>query len=102
MVKQVFPGIGRNLLDTDFEILIPDDYVNSITERLSLYTKLNELKTEKDLHAFANELKDRFGELPIQVFRTKVLTRKKTILPMRLILLLLMWEPITVKSGNDC
>jgi transcription-repair coupling factor (superfamily II helicase) len=54
-------------IDTDFEILIPDDYVNSITERLALYTKLNELKTEQELHAFANELKDRFGDLPIQV-----------------------------------
>lgn len=54
-------------IDTDFEILIPDDYVNSITERLALYTKLNELKTEQELHAFANELKDRFGDLPVQV-----------------------------------
>jgi len=54
-------------IDTDFEILIPDDYVNSITERLALYTKLNELKTEKELNAFANELKDRFGDLPVQV-----------------------------------
>jgi len=54
-------------IDTDFEILIPDDYVNSTTERLALYTKLNELKTEQELHGFANELKDRFGELPVQV-----------------------------------
>lgn len=54
-------------IDTDFEILIPDDYVNSITERLNLYTKLNELKTEKELHTFANELKDRFGDLPVHV-----------------------------------
>jgi len=54
-------------IDTDFELLFPDDYVNNITERLSLYTKLNELKTEAELEAFEIELKDRFGELPIQV-----------------------------------
>ncbi len=54
-------------IDTDFELLFPDDYVNNITERLSLYTKLNELKTEEVLITFEAELKDRFGELPIQV-----------------------------------
>jgi transcription-repair coupling factor (superfamily II helicase) len=54
-------------IDTDFEILIPDDYVNSITERLNLYTKLNDIESEQELHAFANELKDRFGNLPVQV-----------------------------------
>ncbi|MBT8260045.1 MAG: transcription-repair coupling factor, partial [Bacteroidia bacterium] len=28
-------------IDTDFELLFPDDYVNNITERLNLYTELN-------------------------------------------------------------
>ncbi|RSK39675.1 transcription-repair coupling factor [Mangrovimonas spongiae] len=54
-------------IDTDFEILFPDDYVNNITERLNLYTKLNELKTEKDLESFEKDIVDRFGELPNQV-----------------------------------
>ncbi|WP_338731983.1 transcription-repair coupling factor [Mangrovimonas cancribranchiae] len=54
-------------IDTDFEILFPDDYVNNITERLNLYTKLNELKTEKDLKSFEKDIVDRFGELPNQV-----------------------------------
>ena len=54
-------------IDTDFELLFPDDYVNNITERLSLYTKLNELKTEEELATFEADLKDRFGELPIHV-----------------------------------
>ncbi len=51
-------------LDTDFELLFPDDYVNNITERLNLYTKLNELKNEADLQKFEKELLDRFGEIP--------------------------------------
>lgn len=53
-------------IDTDFELLFPDDYVNNITERLNLYTKLNELKTEDELQKFEKELLDRFGELPNQ------------------------------------
>ena len=54
-------------IDTDFELLFPDDYVNNITERLNLYTKLNEIKTEEALQQFEAEIIDRFGELPIQV-----------------------------------
>lgn len=54
-------------IDTDFELLFPDDYVNNITERLNLYTKLNEIKTEEALQKFESEIIDRFGELPTQV-----------------------------------
>lgn len=54
-------------IDSDFELLFPDSYVNNIAERLSLYTKLNELKTEAELQKFELELIDRFGELPKQV-----------------------------------
>jgi transcription-repair coupling factor (superfamily II helicase) len=54
-------------IDTDFEILFPDDYVNSITERLSLYNKLGSLKTETELQVFETEIVDRFGEVPSEV-----------------------------------
>ncbi|WP_232455984.1 transcription-repair coupling factor [Polaribacter sp. SA4-10] len=54
-------------IDTDFEILFPDDYVNSITERLNLYSKLGSLKTEDELQTFESEIIDRFGEIPTQV-----------------------------------
>ena len=54
-------------IDSDFELLFPDDYVNNIAERLNLYTQLNNLKTEEELHTFEAELVDRFGELPTQV-----------------------------------
>ena len=54
-------------IDTDFEILFPDDYVNSVTERLSLYEKLSDLTSEDELIAFENEIIDRFGEIPTQV-----------------------------------
>ena len=54
-------------IDSDFELLFPDDYVNNITERLNLYTQLNTIKTEEELQVFENQLIDRFGELPKQV-----------------------------------
>ncbi|MGY5845793.1 transcription-repair coupling factor [Salegentibacter sp. HM20] len=53
-------------IDTDFEILFPDDYINNISERLNLYTELNNLKTEEELQAFEQRLVDRFGELPAE------------------------------------
>ncbi|PWT72851.1 MAG: transcription-repair coupling factor [Bacteroidetes bacterium] len=54
-------------IDTDLEILIPDAYVESITERLSLYTRLDSCDTEEELANFHQELSDRFGPVPQQV-----------------------------------
>lgn len=54
-------------IDTDLEILIPDEYVESITERLSLYSRLDDCETEADLKDFHTELTDRFGPVPPQV-----------------------------------
>jgi transcription-repair coupling factor (superfamily II helicase) len=51
-------------IDTDLEILIPDDYVESITERLSLYSRLDNCETEQQLLDFHEEMTDRFGPIP--------------------------------------
>jgi transcription-repair coupling factor (superfamily II helicase) len=53
-------------LDTDFELLFPDDYINNVTERLNLYTVLNQVKDEEALAKYETELVDRFGELPTE------------------------------------
>lgn len=53
-------------IDTDFELLFPDEYVNNITERLNLYNDLSVIKTEEELIAFERKLIDRFGPLPKQ------------------------------------
>ncbi len=65
-------------IDTDLEILIPDSYVESITERLSLYTRLDNCTSENELKEFHQELADRFGPVPPQVedLFTTVRTRK--------------------------
>ena len=53
-------------LDSDFELLYPDNYINSITERLNLYNELSNLKNEEELSQYEYRLIDRFGALPPQ------------------------------------
>jgi transcription-repair coupling factor (superfamily II helicase) len=51
-------------IDTDMEILLPSDYVNSVTERLILYRDLDSIQDEERLAGFEAQLRDRFGPLP--------------------------------------
>ena len=53
-------------IDTDFEILFPDNYINSISERLNLYNELSTMTSEEELQRYEQRLTDRFGELPLQ------------------------------------
>jgi transcription-repair coupling factor (superfamily II helicase) len=54
-------------IDTDLEILIPDSYVENITERLSLYSRLDNCDTEEELLEMETEFTDRFGAIPPEV-----------------------------------
>ncbi len=76
----LFPGAGKKnitepveetgqfvadvTVDTDLEIMFPDEYVSSIPERIRLYKELNEIRDEAALSAYEAHLKDRFGPLP--------------------------------------
>ncbi|MBP6181299.1 transcription-repair coupling factor [Flavobacterium sp.] len=51
-------------IDTDFELLFSDEYINNVSERLSLYNELGAVKNEEELIIFQNKLIDRFGPLP--------------------------------------
>ncbi len=51
-------------IDTDFELLFSDEYINNVSERLSLYNELGTVKNEEELILFQNKLIDRFGPLP--------------------------------------
>ena len=53
-------------VDSDFELLFPDNYINNITERLNLYNELSNLKNEEELAQYEYRLTDRFGPLPPQ------------------------------------
>lgn len=55
------------VLETDLEVRIPDDYVNNVAERLSLYQEMDNLKSKEELETFVEQLRDRFGPIPPQV-----------------------------------
>jgi transcription-repair coupling factor (superfamily II helicase) len=55
------------VIETDLEILIPDTYINNTSERLQLYSSLDNIKNEGELQKFSNSLKDRFGVWPESV-----------------------------------
>lgn len=55
------------VLETDLEVRIPDDYVNNVAERLSLYQEMDNLENEETLSKFSETLIDRFGPLPREV-----------------------------------
>lgn len=61
--------VKETQIDTDLELLIPNDYVNQIAERLGLYRKLADFKEENQLVEFGRELTDRFGPMPLEVER---------------------------------
>jgi transcription-repair coupling factor (superfamily II helicase) len=52
------------ILETDLELLIPDQYVNNVAERLMLYQDLDNTKNQEELDLYITQLEDRFGELP--------------------------------------
>ena len=55
------------IIETDLEILIPEQYVTNISERLSLYSKLDSIKEESELKSFIKNVTDRFGPIPSAV-----------------------------------
>jgi transcription-repair coupling factor (superfamily II helicase) len=69
-------------IETDMEILIPNDYISATTERLSLYKELDNIETETELQKFETRLIDRFGPLPepalelLQTIRLRWLARR--------------------------
>lgn len=68
LVKEAAEIVAQDCtIETDLEILIPDDYVSNITERLGLYAKLDNIKKEEKLEQFIKNLKDRFGPIPESV-----------------------------------
>ena len=58
--------VNECILETDLSLVIPDDYVNEINERLNLYKRLDQLTFKEAQDTFVEELKDRFGEIPLE------------------------------------
>jgi transcription-repair coupling factor (superfamily II helicase) len=68
LVKEAAQIVAQDCtIETDLEILIPDTYVSNTTERIGLYAKLDNIKSEEKLERFIKNLKDRFGPIPDSV-----------------------------------
>lgn len=81
-------------IETDLEILIPENYVSNISERLSLYSQLDQLDTQEELDGFTRGIQDRFGPMPesVENLITSVKVRWKAIQ--------LGFEKIMIKNEN--
>ncbi len=71
--KDIFEGelkekkfVSECTFESDLEILIPYEYVDSSAERISLYTELDHIQNEEGLIRFTNNITDRFGQIPPQ------------------------------------
>lgn len=51
-------------IESDLELLFPDEYIPSSSERILLYRELDSLELDRDVEAYKSRLKDRFGEIP--------------------------------------
>ncbi len=81
-------------IDTDLEILFPDNYIANISERIRLYRELDNIETEEKLIDFENHLKDRFGEIPSQTIELVNVVR------LRWLAVELGFEKIILKNGK--
>ncbi len=53
-------------ITVDAPILIPENYVPDLSLRMGLYRRMNGLDSHQDIQAFAAEMIDRFGDLPVE------------------------------------
>ncbi len=53
-------------IDTDMELLFPQDYIPGSSERMLLYRELDNVETKEQLEQFRSGLEDRFGQLPAE------------------------------------
>jgi transcription-repair coupling factor (superfamily II helicase) len=67
-LKETREYVKECTIETDLEMLIPDEYVRSSAERMLLYKELNDIKNEEGIDAYEKMITDRFGKVPKQVY----------------------------------
>lgn len=72
------PG-GETVVETDIEALIPDLYLESATERLDFYRRLYGVQSPEEVHEMREELRDRFGDYPVEVEHLFLIVELKAI-----------------------
>lgn len=86
--------VKETVIDSDLQLLIPDQYVESLTERLVLYRELDNITNEKDLQAYELNMRDRFGPVPLAAIELINLVR------MRWKAMSIGFEKIILKNGK--
>lgn len=56
--------VRETYIESDLELMFPPTYIPSDSERISLYRELDKMEEERDILAFTERLKDRFGKVP--------------------------------------
>jgi transcription-repair coupling factor (superfamily II helicase) len=54
-------------IESDLELMLPNWYVESQTERIALYRELDNIQSEQALEDYKKRLTDRFGRIPDEV-----------------------------------
>ena len=62
--KEKHPYVSDLVIDTDLSLILPGNYIESASERISLYNELDNVTDEEGLEQFTRNLTDRFGTLP--------------------------------------
>ena len=53
-------------IDTDMEIMFPPEYIENISERITIYQELDNITDKTQLDNFVSKIEDRFGKLPVE------------------------------------
>ncbi|MDL2282076.1 transcription-repair coupling factor [Parabacteroides sp. OttesenSCG-928-G06] len=56
--------VRETFIESDLELLFPPSYIPNDSERISLYRELDNMEQERDILAFTERIKDRFGKIP--------------------------------------
>lgn len=56
--------VRETYIESDMELMFPPAYIPNDSERVSLYRELDKMEEERDILAFTERLKDRFGKVP--------------------------------------
>lgn len=86
--------VRETFIESDLELLFPPTYIPNDSERISLYRELDNMEEERDILAFTERLKDRFGKVPKE---GKELIR---IVRLRRMAKMLGMEKIVLKKGQ--
>jgi len=77
--RSTLPYVTDTSVDSDLELLFPDSYIESSTERIRLYRELDEIRNEDALQDFTRRLADRFGPIPEQSLQLAEVVRLRWI-----------------------